>query len=310
MSKKPLVLLTGGSGMVGRNILEHPNSKYFKFIAPTSYELNLCDFNKVNSYLLKILPDIVVHAAGRVGGIQANINNPVNFLVENMDMGRNILLASRSVGIKRVLNLASSCIYPSNADSPLSEDLILKGELEATNEGYALSKIITLRLAQYINKENQEYQYKTLIPCNLFGRFDKFDPLQSHLIPAIIHKIHLAKYNSELSVEIWGDGNARREFMYASDLADAILKVILDFDNVPQIMNIGVGWDHTIFDYYKTIAKIIGWNGDFYFNLFKPVGMKRKLVDISLQNKWGWKSNTSLENAIIKTYNFYLENHK
>ncbi len=165
-------------------------------------------------------------------------------MVENIDIGRNVILASRDAGVKKVLNLSSSCMYPRNAANPLTEDLILKGELEPTNEGYALAKIFAMRLCEYIQKEDSSFQYKTLISCNLFGRFDKFDPRHSHLIPAIIHKIHLAKVNNENTVEIWGDGNARREFMYAGDLADAIFKAITSFDMLPSLMNVGLGGDY------------------------------------------------------------------
>lgn len=307
MQQKPLVLLTGGRGMVGRNILEHPMAKKFSFIAPTSSELDLRDFSSVKAFFDKAAPEIVIHAAGRVGGIQANMASPVDFLVENIDIGRNVILASRDAGIKKLINLSSSCMYPRNAINPLTEDLILKGELEPTNEGYALAKIFAMRLCEYLQKEDGSLQYKTLIPCNLFGRFDKFDPKHSHLIPAIIHKVHLAKTNEENSVEIWGDGEVRREFMYVGDLADAVLKGISAFEALPNLMNIGLGIDYTINEYYAAAAKVIGWNGKFVHDLSKPVGMRQKLVSTALQEKWGWESSTSLEEGIQKTYDFYLK---
>lgn len=307
MSNKPLILLTGGSGMVGRNILEHPMAQQFSFVFPTSSELDLCDFFSVKKFFSKTSPEFVIHAAGRVGGIQANMANPVDFLVENVDIGRNVILASRNVGVKKLLNLSSSCIYPRDAVNPLTEDLILKGELEPTNEGYALAKIFAMRLCQYIQKEDNSFQYKTLIPCNLFGRFDKFDPKHSHLIPAIIHKVHLAKANQENTVEIWGDGTARREFMYADELAAAVLKGISAFEVLPSLMNVGLGIDYSINEYYEAAAKVIGWNGKFVHDLSKPVGMKQKLVSTKLQDSWGWKSTTSLEEGLQKTYDFYLK---
>lgn len=307
MSNKPLVLLTGGRGMVGRNILEHPMAQHYSFVAPTSDELDLRDFLNVKSFFAKISPEFVIHAAGRVGGIQANMAHPVDFLVENIDIGRNVILASRDAGVKKLLNLSSSCMYPRNAENPLTEDLILKGELETTNEGYALAKIFAMRLCEYIQKEDSSLQYKTLIPCNLFGRFDKFDPVYSHLIPAIIHKVHLAKVNNEITVEIWGDGNARREFMYAGDLADAILKAISSFEATPSLMNIGLGIDYSINEYYEAAAEVIGWKGNFVHDLSKPVGMKQKLVSTKLQEDWGWQSMTCLKDGIQKTYDFYLK---
>ena len=293
--------------MVGRNILEHSAAEQFSFLAPTSSELDLRDFAKVQEYLCTHSPDFVIHAAGLVGGIQANMTRPVDFLVENVDLGRNVILASRNAGVKNLLNLSSSCMYPRHATNPLTEDLILKGELEPTNEGYALAKIFAMRLCEYIHKEDESFQYKTFVPCNLYGRFDKFDPKHSHLIPAIIHKVHLAKLNQQKTAEIWGDGTARREFMYAGDLADAVLKAIASFDRVPYVMNIGLGHDHSINEYYEVVAKAIGWEGQFTHDLARPVGMKQKLVSVERQNTWGWQAATSLADGISKSYNFYLK---
>jgi GDP-L-fucose synthase len=242
-----------------------------------------------------------------VGGIQANMTHPVDFLVENVDIGRNVILAARNAGVKRLLNLSSSCIYPRNASNPLTEDLVLKGELEPTNEGYALAKIFAMRLCKYIRQEDQSLKYKTLIPCNLYGRYDKFNPDHSHLIPAIIYKVHQAKTLKEKTVEIWGDGSARREFMYAGDLADAVLKMISEFEQVPYVMNIGLGIDYSINEYYEVIAKTVGWDGQFKHDLARPVGMKQKLVAIDLQNTWGWQPPTSLEDGVAMTYDFYLK---
>ena len=293
--------------MVGRNILEHPAAEQFSLLAPNSSELDLRDFAKVQEYLSTHSPDFVIHTAGLVGGIQANMARPVDFLVENVDLGRNVILASRNAGVKKLLNLSSSCMYPRNATNPLTEDLILKGELEPTNEGYALAKIFAMRLCEYIHKEDEAFQYKTFVPCNLYGRFDKFDPKHSHLIPAIIHKVHLAKLNQQKMAEIWGDGTARREFMYAGDLADAVLKAIAGFDQVPYLMNVGLGHDHSINEYYEVVAKVIGWEGQFTHDLTRPVGMKQKLVSVERQKTWGWQAATSLADGISKSYNFYLK---
>jgi GDP-L-fucose synthase len=184
--EKTRILLTGGSGMVGRNILEHPNIREYEILAPRSCELNLCNIKAIQSYINKYQPSLVIHAAGKVGGIQANIREPVQFLIDNLDMGCNIVRSAHQAGIKHLINLGSSCMYPRNHTEPLTENMVLKGELEPTNEGYALSKIVTARLCEYIMQEDNSYQYKTLIPCNLYGRHDKFDPKHSHLIPAII----------------------------------------------------------------------------------------------------------------------------
>ena len=293
--------------MVGRNLLEHSSIADFDFLAPRRSELDLRDFSALQAYLLVNSPDMVIHAAGKVGGIQANLRQPVDFLLANLDIGRNIIWACRQAGIKRLINLGSSCMYPRSHAEPLKEEMVLKGELEPTNEGYALAKVVTARLCDYIMREDASYQYKTLIPCNIYGRFDKFDPAHSHLLPAIIHKVHQAKQNAQELVEIWGDGTARREFMYAGDLSDAIMRAVSNFDTLPNNMNVGLGHDHTINDYYQAAAEVMGYAGGFEHDLGKPVGMARKLVSVELQTNWGWSARHELREGIEKTYNYYLK---
>ena len=304
---KNTVLLTGGSGMVGRNILSHPASLEWNILSPSSKELNLTDYKVTLNYIKKTKPDIIIHAAGLVGGIHTNLANPVDFLVTNLDLGRNIILAAHQAGIKKLLNLGSSCMYPRNAPNPLSEEIILQGELEPTNEGYALAKIIASRLCRYICKENSEFKYKTMIPCNLYGRYDKFDPRHSHLVPAIINKINQAIKDKDTEIEIWGDGKARREFMYAGDLADAIFYALNDFNEMPFLLNVGLGYDYTINEYYSKVAEVINYQGKFVHNLDKPVGMLQKLLSIKKQTTWGWKPKTKLLEGIQDTYNYYME---
>lgn len=301
------VFLTGGSGMVGRNVREHPKAQNYEILAPTSDELNLCDPLAVHNWMNKYEPDLVIHAAGRVGGIQANIKEPVGFLLDNLDMGCNVVRAAREAGVKKLINLGSSCMYPRDAQNPLREDMVLRGELEPTNEGYALAKVTVARLCEYISREHPEFQYKTLIPCNVFGRFDKFDPRHSHMVPAIIHKLHCAKREGINEVDIWGDGSARREFMYAGDLADAIWEAVYRYASLPSMMNVGLGADLSVNEYYETAASVIGYAGRFVHDLTKPVGMKQKLVSTTLAEAWGWKSTFSLEEGLVKTYQFYLE---
>jgi GDP-L-fucose synthase len=310
---KTRIFLTGGRGMVGQNILEHPAAAQYDIVAPSSQELDLTDWAATQRFMVATKPDVVIHSAGRVGGIQANIAHPVDFLVTNMDLGRNVIMAARQAGVPKLINLASSCMYPRNAPNPLSETLILQGELEPTNEGYALAKIFATRLCEYINRESQQtgepgVRYKTLIPCNLYGRYDKFEPQHSHLIPAIIHKVHEAKVQNLPEVEIWGDGSARREFMYAGDLAGAVLQAVQDFSQLPDLINIGLGHDHSINDYYAAAAQVIGWQGSFVHDISKPVGMRQKLLDITEQRVWGWHGKTSLREGINFTYQFYLQN--
>lgn len=301
------ILLTGGSGMVGRNLLEHPEISDFEILHPTSKELNLLNYDAIKEYLLHYKPEMIIHTAGRVGGIQANICEPVKFLLDNMDMGRNLVWAARKAEIKKLINISSSCAYPCDGPNPLKEELILTGKLEPTNEAYALAKVVTLRLCEYIKRENSTYQYKTLIPCNMYGRWDKFGPENSHLIPAIIYKVHLAKKQGQNKVDIWGDGTARREFMYAGEFADCLVHAVRKFESLPDLINVGLGRDYTVNQYYKAVAEVVGFQGEFEHDLSKPVGMKQKLVDISKQKKWGWQVKINLQEGILKTYKFYLE---
>jgi len=304
------LLVTGANGMVGRNIVQHPLAGTYEILSPSSRELDLRDYAAVKGYLDTHRPDCIVHAAGRVGGIQANIREPVAFLVDNLDMGRNVVMAANAVGIARLVNLGSSCMYPRNAPNPLTEEMILQGELEPTNEGYALAKIMTARLCQYIRREDPALLYKTLVPCNIYGPHDKFDLAHSHMVPAVIRKIHLAKGSGIDTVEVWGDGTARREFMYAGDLADCVFRAIQQLESMPDIMNVGIGEDYTINEYYRVIAEIIGYRGRFVHDLSKPVGMTRKLVSTARADAWGWRCSTALPEGIKKTYEFYLEHYK
>lgn len=301
------ILLTGGHGMVGRHFLEHASAAGHEILAPSSVELDLRDFDSVERWLGAYLPDFVIHAAGRVGGIQANIREPVTFLLDNLDIGRNLVLAARNLGIKRLLNLGSSCMYPRNVSNPLLEEMVLTGELEPTNEGYALAKIMVARLCDYIAREDSALQYKTLIPCNIYGRHDKFDPAHSHLVPAIIHKVHHAKSSGAKEVEIWGTGEARREFMYAGDLADCMWRAIKYFDTMPQYLNVGLGVDLSVNEYYRAVARIVGYTGTFVHDMSRPEGMRQKLVSIERLKSWGWQSCTPLDQGILLTYEYYLK---
>jgi len=299
------ILLTGSNGMVGKNILEHNSVHNYDFINPSSKELNLLNYQDVKNYIAINQPDFIIHAAGKVGGIHANIKEPVSFLIDNLDMGRNIIMAAKENNIKNLLNLASSCMYPRNAENPLSECLILKGELEPTNEGYAIAKIMSTRLCEYIVKEDNSKNYKTVIPCNLYGKYDKFHPKNSHMIPAVIRKIYDAKLSCNNEINIWGDGTSRREFMYAEDLSDFIFYAITKFDKMPQNINVGIGHDYSINDYYSEIAKVLDYKGEFLHDLTKPTGMKQKLIDDTKLKKFGWKSKTTLTEGLRKTIDYY-----
>jgi len=300
------IFLTGAHGMVGRNIVEHSSAHNHLMLTPTSEELNLLDVESLKYYISSNKPEMIIHAAGVVGGIQANITQPVNFFVDNMQMGLNILSTAKACSVKSLMNLGSSCMYPRGAKNPLSEDLILKGELEPSNEGYAIAKLASTRLCEYINREDESCLYKTVIPCNLYGQYDKFDPKNSHMIPAVISKINDAKDQNLEFVNIWGDGLARREFMYTADFADFIYYAIDHFESMPQNINVGLGYDYTINEYYQKIAKTIGYIGGFTHDLSRPTGMRQKLIDNTKLKAFGWQAQTTLEQGIQKTYDYFL----
>jgi GDP-L-fucose synthase len=300
------ILITGSHGMVGSNIVEHIAASKYEILTPTSSELNLLNTESVQNYININKPDMVIHAAGIVGGIQANIAEPVRFLVDNMQMGLNILMTSKTHEVKRFMNLSSSCMYPRDAQNPLSEDFILKGELESTNEGYAIAKVASTRLCEYINREDGSFLYKTVIPCNLYGKYDKFDPEHSHLIPAVIRKINDAKNNNLESIDIWGNGLARRESMYTADFSDFVYYAIDNFEAMPQNINVGLGHDYAINEYYQKIADVIGYQGEFTHDLSRPTGMQQKLINDTRLKEFGWQYQTELEQGIQKTYEYFL----
>ncbi len=304
------ILVTGANGLVGHSIVENTAMQEHELLTPSHQELDLLDYAAVVQYLKKEQPDCIIHAAGKVGGIAANCKAPMEFLLTNMDMGRNIIYGAFESGVKKFINLGSSCMYPRNCDKPLTEDMILKGELEPTNEGYALAKVMCARLCDYISRQHPEFQYKTLIPCNLYGRWDKYRTENAHMIPAVIHKLYMAKQNGLDTVEIWGTGKARREFMYSGDLADCIAYSLKNFDKMPAYLNVGLGHDYTVDEYYEAIAKVVGYTGRFTHNTEKPEGMKRKLTDVRNLHTFGWRAGTSLEEGLQKTFAFYLQTNR
>lgn len=299
------VLITGGTGMVGRSLKEHPVASNKQVYTPNRSELDLCNQKACLEYISELKPDLIIHAAGKVGGIHANNSDPLGYLVDNFEMGKNVVLAADKSGVPNLLNLGSSCMYPKEARNPIEEESLLSGPLEPTNEGYAIAKIAVARLCSYLF-ESKGLKYCTIIPCNLYGPYDKFDPEVSHLLPAIIHKIHQALENDLNEVEIWGDGTARREFMFSADVADGVWHFANRIKDMPTMVNLGIGSDHSILEYYQTVADTIGWEGDFTFNLNRLVGMKKKLVSTKRQKVLGWAPKTSLRKGIELTYEYYL----
>lgn len=303
------IFVSGGSGMVGRNLVSYlRKNSQVEIFAPNSQELNLLDYSKTESFIKRIKPDAVIHCAGLVGGIQTNIEKPYSFLFSNTLMGLNLVNACVNQRIRKVINLGSSCMYPKDQTSKLNEEDILTGPLEPTNEGYAIAKITVSKLCEYAKRE-YKLDYKTIIPCNLYGKYDKFDSEKSHMIPAAIRKLHKAK-TSKKTATIWGDGGARREFMYVEDLVDFISYALKNYNKIEHIMNVGLGYDFSIKEYYDAIAEVVGYNGDFEYDLTKPSGMKRKLCDVTKQKKIGWKPKNSLTEGLQKTYQYYLETYE
>jgi GDP-L-fucose synthase len=301
------VWLTGAQGMVGRNITEHPAARGWQLLAPSRAELDLERFDAVQAFVRDTRPQVVIHAAGIVGGIQANTARPVEFLVRNTDISRNVILAAHTAGVQQLMNLGTSCMYPRGCDTLLREEQVLQGELEPTNEGYALSKIYAARLCQYLRQQEPTLEYKTLIPCNLYGRHDHFEPERSHMVASALRKIRQAKRTGARWVEVWGDGSARREFMDAADLADAVHRHVVQSASAPELMNIGLGRDLSVNEYYAAAARVIGWSGDLKHDLSRPVGMKRKVVDTTRQTSWGWAPRVNLEDGLSRAYAYLCE---
>ena len=299
------VLVTGAHGLVGRNLLSHSAAADFSVAAPQRSVLDLLDADGVETYLRAQMPDLIIHAAGIVGGIKANIESPVQFFHSNLVMGVNLLMAAKSVGVPRIINLGSTCMYPRDAQNPLCEDDILTGKLEPTNEGYALAKISVQRLGAYLSEQIEGISVKTVVPCNLYGPHDKFDDINAHLVPALLRKLHLAKVNGEQTVTIWGDGSARREFMYVGDLAEFLWQACARFSDLPALVNVGVGHDHTITEYYQTSAEVVGFSGQFVYDTSQPSGMQQKLADSRLASEFGWHSRTSLIDGLTITYDYF-----
>ena len=303
---KKIILVTGSTGMVGKSLIKKLNYKIF---SPNKKQLNLFNFTKVKNYIKKNKINFVIHCAAKVGGIQDNVNNQLEYLVENLNINKNVIMASYESGIKSFLNIGSSCIYPKNMKKKIRENLISKVNFEPTNEGYAVSKFISIKICKFISEKNG-YNYKTLVPTNLYGPNDTYDLKKSHLLAAIIKKLSDAKKINKKNIEIWGDGKARREFMYVSDLSDAIWFSVKNFNKIPNILNIGTGKDYTVTQYYKKVSKIIYPEAKFYYNKKKPSGMRRKLLDVSILKKLGWKSRVSLIDGIKKTYKEYKKNYE
>lgn len=301
------IMLTGASGMVGHALLGDVGSKEHEILAPSHGELDLTDASMVYRYLEKYRPDFVIHAAGMIGGISVNNKYPMSFFMGNLDMGRNIVYGACRAGVRYLINLSSSSIYPQNHNGVLKEDCLMRGPLDPSNEGYSMAKLAISRLCSYVNREVTGLQYKTVIPCNLYGPWDRFTDDRAHMIPAVIHRLYCASQTDVSEISVWGDGKTRREFMYVGDLADFIWMAVKRFDELPEIINVGVGMDYTMDEYYSVIADIVGYHGKFIHDLSKPSGARRRLMDVSAVHSFGWRSRVQLREGLSRTFAFYTE---
>ena len=305
MEKDAKIYIAGHRGLVGSALLRKLEREgYSNIIYRSSTELDLRRQERVESFFKLARPEYVVLAAAKVGGIEANQRYSANFLYDNLMIQTNVIDSAYRNGVKKLLFMGSSCIYPKYARQPIKEEYLLSGKLEPTNEAYAIAKIAGLKMCQHYNQ-----QYGTcfiaVMPSNLYGPGDNFDPDRSHVLPALLRKIHQAKEEKQNEVVVWGSGTPRREFLHVDDLAEALL-FLIKIDHSDQIINIGVGKDITIHELTMIIKEIVGFKGGVIYDRTKPDGTPRKLLDISRLKQLGWQAKISLEQGIKQTYQSYL----
>ncbi len=299
------IYIAGHRGMVGSALLrEAEKLGGFQVITTTRDQVDLCDQAAVFEFLAAEMPDIVVIAAAKVGGIHANSTYPADFIYENLTIAANLVEGSRQADVPRVLFLGSSCIYPKMAPQPMTEDCLLTSPLESTNEAYAIAKIAGLKLCQHYRAQHG-LMYHSAMPTNLYGPGDNYHPENSHVIPALIRRFHEAKERSDATVTIWGTGTPRREFLYVQDLAKACFH-LLSLDSPPDWVNVGVGDDVTIFELASLVATTVGFAGEVLTDPSKPDGTPRKLLDISKIKATGWAPEVPLEDGLAAAYQDFL----
>lgn len=305
MANKLNVIVAGSNGMVGSAVYRIllSSDKYF----PIELNRNLADLTKfydVQNFLKLTSPDIIINCAAKVGGINANNTYPADFIRDNLKININLIDAAYKHGVKRFINLGSSCIYPRDASQPLKEEYLLTGPLEKTNDAYALAKIAGLEMCRHYRNQYGVY-YHSLMPTNLYGNNDNYHLKDSHVLPALIRKIHEAKELGTSAVQMWGTGEARREFLHANDVADAIL-FLLDKKDLPDVINIGTGSDLKISELANLIKNIVGFNGDFLYNTDMPDGTPVKRLDMSIMNNLGWQPKIALKEGLKLAYKDFL----
>lgn len=302
------IYVAGHRGLVGSALVRAIDSaENHSWLGRTHSELDLLDRKSVFEFVASEKPDAIVIAAARVGGILANNTYPVQFLSENLQIETNLLDAAHAAETPRLLFLGSSCVYPKFAQQPIKEESLLTGELEKTNEAYSLAKISGLKLVQAY-RQQYRHRWISAMPTNLYGPGDNFDLANSHVLPALLRKFHEAKLNGEQSVEVWGSGSPRREFLHSDDLASACLFLLENYDaDVP--INVGTGIDISIKDLTELISRVVGFSGGIAWNASKPDGTPRKLLDVSRMSSLGWVARIPLDSGLNTTYTWFVNNH-
>jgi GDP-L-fucose synthase len=299
MRKDGKIYIAGHRGLVGSAIHRRLQKEGFQnFILKEHSELNLCDQHAVHDFFNTERPDYVFLAAAKVGGIHANNNYRADFIHDNLMIQTNVIHAAFIYNVKKLLFLGSSCIYPKYAPQPIKEDSLMTAELEATNEPYAVAKIAGIKMCQAYHDQYAS-NFISLMPTNLYGPNDNYHPLNSHVLPALVQKFYEAKMKGKKTVEIWGSGAPRREFLHVDDLADACMFLMEEYHS-SEIINVGTGADLTIKDLAYLIKQCMGFDGELYFNTTYPDGTPQKLLDVSKINKLGWASKIKLEDGIKK----------
>lgn len=309
MEKNAKIYVAGHRGLVGSSILRAlDRAGYKNVVYRTHQELNLTDFQAVKNFFEQEKPEYVFLAAAKVGGIWANKTHKAEFIYENLQIQNSVIKNSYDNGVKKLLFLGSSCIYPRMCPQPIKEEYLLSGNLEETNDAYAIAKISGLMMCRAF-RQQYGVDYISAMPTNLYGYNDNFDLETSHVLPALMRKVHEAKENNAPEVTIWGTGSVLREFLFVDDLADALVFLMNEYSGEEHV-NVGTGTDVSIKELAQLICKVIDYNGKLVFDTSKPDGTPKKLLNVSKINSLGWKAATELEDGIRKTYEWYLKEYK
>ena len=305
MNHRASILVAGARGMVGSAIVRRLlGAGYANVLSPGREQLDLLDPAAVRSYLAEARPDYIFIAAAKVGGIQANNQYRADFIYQNLQIEANLIHGAHLAGVQRLMFLGSSCVYPRDCPQPIKEEYLLTGPLEPTNEAYAIAKIAGIKLAESYNHQHGR-QYVSVMPTNLYGPNDNYDLATSHVLPALMHKAHIAKQRGDAELVVWGSGTPRREFLYVDDLADACVHLAeRDYDG--PLLNIGTGEDMSIRELAETVMQVMGFNGRIEFDSSKPDGTPRKLLDVSRLAALGWQATTPLTSGVRLAYDHFL----